>query len=182
MSQEEVRRLKAEVSHLRKENQQLKVVAGWQSARTNGHSAASQEKPDPILNVLQNQLKQIKRANQAIRQAQELFLDAERSLETLIPALELQMKGWISEIHQLQDATGDAETAYAEVVARLEQQMRHIRRDLYEKEQALERRYQAEIASLTQELQALRAQPPAQDDAPAPESPWTLFQIRKDSL
>jgi len=137
---------------LRRENQLLRESVG---RRQNGHQ---QELPETVrhtnlLPAFQQQLQHLKQANTQLAAASRLFTDLHRSLETLIPALEVQITGWTNEIYQLQQAQQDLEQAYATVVGRLEGRIKSLKEQVAE---ASPEALQQQFSSLQKERERMR--------------------------
>lgn len=128
MAPEDLQQLKAELTTLRQENQRLRQAKTIISAE----GVPLQElpeaiPPDTLLPTLVRQLDQLQEANAQFKTAVDLFDEVQRSLGTLIPALEVQFTGWTNEIYHLRTAQNDAEQAYASVVSRLETQLNNLK-------------------------------------------------------
>lgn len=144
MAQDEIQQLKTELETLRRENLLLRQRTG---TRSNGHAQALPEtvRHDNLLPAFQQQLTRLREAHQQLRAAHGAVGELQRSLETLIPALEIQMTGWTNEIHHLQAAQQDLEQTYATVVGRLEDRIKTLKGQVA----------QASPAALQQQLTAL---------------------------
>ena len=185
MSAEELDRLRQELETLRQENQALKSAVG-QAAPTNGHVALVQPPavPDPVFKGLYQQYQRLREANAQLGALRAQYDEAERALATLLPALELEIKGWTTEIENLQQSLAETEQAYAEVVARLESQIRDLRQDTETREAQLRASYEARLDALQDRLTRLESSPPPVGPSPAPrpeadedDNPFTSFHI-----
>jgi chromosome segregation ATPase len=152
MAQETLQQLKTELETLRRENQLLRESVG---RRKNGHQQELPEtvRPTNLLPAFQQQLQHLKQANIQLAAASTLFTDLHRSLEALIPALEVQITGWTNEIYQLQQAQQDLEQAYATVVSRLEGRIKALKTQVAE---ASPEGLQQQFSSLQKERERMR--------------------------
>lgn len=184
MSAEEFDRLRHELESLRRENQELKSGAGLPAA-ANGHVALADAPavPDPVFKGLHQQYQRLREANARLTSLQGQYHEAERALAILLPALELEIKGRTTEIDNLQQTLAETEQAYAEVVARLETQIRDLRRETEAREAHLRAEYaerldrlQASIARLETPPSPVPA-PPADRPGGEAEDPFSAFRI-----
>ncbi|MDX1906639.1 MAG: hypothetical protein SF053_06350 [Bacteroidia bacterium] len=177
MSPEELRKLKREVAQLRQENQQLKA-ASTHPVHTMSSAGADAHRPDVLVASIGKWLAQLKSANRALTDVATQLREAERSLTTLLPALDLQVNGWKREIENLRQTSEQAEADYTEVVMKLESKLQQVRRDTHTQEQKLRDAYEATLAALRDEKAQLQIQLEQQQrpDKPDPTTPFTIFE------
>ncbi|MDX2248506.1 MAG: hypothetical protein SF052_17105 [Bacteroidia bacterium] len=154
MAREEVEKLKKEIETLLRENQRLKVALKIQfphNGNGNGHNLKPierGEKADSALLAMAEQLKQIRGLHRAMSDSIKMISSVESSIEAIIPALDLQLKGYDATITQLREFQEESESAYAGVVKKLENQIREIRQDFSETEQVLHQNYKKQIEEM----------------------------------
>jgi chromosome segregation ATPase len=193
MAQETLEQLRAELESLRRENQLLRVSARQQKYSPHLELPESVRYTN-LLPTFQSQLRHLKQANQQLAAATSLFSELQRSFETLIPALELQITGWTNEIHQQQQAQLDLEQAYASVVGRLEERIKALQQQVaaaspealqqqlshLQKDRERMRRRIAELESICQRDEARRDEPIEQnsssDDSDDPFTDLNIFE------
>jgi len=127
MAQEELSKLQSELESLRQENRRLKAMA---HLRTDAYVATLPTDgavADSLLPRFSEQLTRLKEANQRLQTATEGYTELTRSLDTLVPALEVQLRGLHSELHQLRGNQQDTEATYASVVADLEKRIQTLK-------------------------------------------------------
>ncbi|MEO0899345.1 MAG: hypothetical protein AAFY71_23235 [Bacteroidota bacterium] len=126
MAEEEIKRLQSEIESLRKENEELKIAAFQYIEENEGRDLGDSlviEK-EPILKVLGDQLSFLKKVNLQVIKAVNSYREVQKSLETILPALELQMEGWANEVQLLKKHIEASEAAYASVVTQLENKLK----------------------------------------------------------
>ncbi|MEM9987469.1 MAG: hypothetical protein AAF804_20445 [Bacteroidota bacterium] len=154
MAQEEIERLQTELEHLRAENHQLRAEADFGAYPTHGDSATPLVPHDSLLPAFTQQLTRIKHANEIFQEAASCYRELEKSLETLVPALEFQIKGWHNQLQGLQSYQVETENAYASVVGQLESKIKDLKIQV-ENLQTLEKEV-SRLAQIEQENQQLR--------------------------
>lgn len=137
MSQEEIRKFDQDIQSYSSGSIRRSDFSDTDSGRTS-FLLGPIEEHDPVLKGLQSQLSHLRQANQQMRQMASSYAELERSLATLLPALEIQIKGWDSEIRTLQSNSEESDQTYASVVDTLEQRIRAMRQDYESRIQALE--------------------------------------------
>jgi chromosome segregation ATPase len=155
MAQEDIQQLRAELAILRQENQQLRQSAGVRKNGTHRHELPDTIRHDNLLPAFQQQLNQLRQANARLQEAASLCTDLQRSLEILIPALEIQITGWTNEIYQLQDGQEELEQTYASVVERLEDRLKQLRQQVVH---ASPPALQKQVTDLEKERERMRRQ------------------------
>ncbi|RMG67821.1 MAG: hypothetical protein D6722_12615 [Bacteroidetes bacterium] len=156
MSSEEIDRLQYELESLRQENQKLKTTV----AQPTGGRPPEPEAPavpDPVFKGLLQQYQRLKEVNARLQGLFAQYDEAERALAALLPALEIEFKGQSSEIAQLQQSLVETDQTYAEVVARLEQQLKAVRQENESREARLREDYTHQLQALKQRMQELEA-------------------------
>lgn len=153
MSQEEFQKLRAELESLRQENRRLRSVAHIPKNQ-NGHSPTVLPKHENLIPAFNQQLQRIKLANTHLGKAMENYQELSRSLETLIPALEVQLKGWVNQLQQQKDSQQGTESAYASVVDGLEGKLKKLRGEMDQ----LSKESEMRLGLLQQENSQLKAQ------------------------
>jgi hypothetical protein len=125
MTPEQIRRLQQEIA-----SQQQKETHP-EGEHLNGHTLPDfilePEKHDPVITGLHQQLRQVRSANRRMRELMDLYQEIERSLSTLLPALEIQVKGWNTEIQNLRQNAEDTDHAYVSIVTQLENKLSELR-------------------------------------------------------
>ena len=114
----------------------------------NSHTPTEEVKRDPALKALNAQLPAIRQAFELMKQSQEISEKVKMSMEALVPALEVQLYGLNSEIEQHVLNQEETENAYASVVRKLEDQLRVERLQYEERENAIRKNCQDEIAQM----------------------------------
>lgn len=118
----------------------------------------SHSQPDPMLQTLAQQMKLISQAKGHFTDGLHQLTEAERSLTTLIPALEIQIRGWTNEIQQLHQRLQETEATYAEVVDKLDARLRRQQVETNRQLDALSASYQQKTDSLETQIKALQEQ------------------------
>ncbi|MEZ4776823.1 MAG: hypothetical protein R3D00_26850 [Bacteroidia bacterium] len=158
MTPEEVEKLKKEIDALLRENQRLKVALKIQSpynGNGNGHKPKLHGKADSALLAMSSQLEQVRDIHRVLSDSLKMIATVESSIEAIIPALDLQLKGYDTTVSQLKDFQEEAESAYAGVVKKLENQIREMRQDFSDTEQVLHQNYQRRLAELQEKITVL---------------------------
>ncbi len=182
MSGQDIQKLQAELESLRKENQQLKVAAYQYSLP---ESPNVQELPviekEPILNALAAQLSELRHANAQVRDALVSYEEVQGALEALIPALELQLKGWANQVEHLQTTAVETENAYASVVSKLEVKLKEVsKKDSITSEkqiQALRRQIDLQSLQIERLQQQIHQQSTQDGSNDASDDPFTNLNI-----
>ncbi len=156
MAQEEIERLQTELEHLRAENHQLRAEADFSTYFSSSTPDAHLVPHDSLLPAFTQQLARIKHANEIFQEAVASYQELEKSLETLVPALEFQIKGWHNQLQGLQSYQAETENAYASVVGQLESKIKELKIQV-ESLQALEKEVER-LGRIEQENQQLRHQ------------------------
>lgn len=184
MTKEEIQKLIKELESLRKENLDLKITAGLPSPEIiNGYPAPAKIQEDAILKGLRNQIEALKAANQHLQQALDKYDNVERSLATLLPALEVQMKGQTTEIYHLKLNIDQTENTFAGVVRKLEQQIKMLRNNHQEEKEEMQRQFEQEILRMKAEFSQSNSfseettSPPSSEDLPKIRNPFTDLNI-----
>lgn len=159
MTPEEVEKLKKEIDALLRENQRLKVALKIQSpynGNGNGHKPNRPNgKIDATLLAMASQLEQVRGIHRALSDSLKVIAEVESSIEAIIPALDLQLKGYDTTVAQLREFQEEAESAYAGVVKKLENQIKEIRQDFSDTEQVLHQNYKRRLAEMQEKITVL---------------------------
>lgn len=159
MSQEEIQQILDELEALRKENQDLRISGGLPSPElVNGYPAPARIKEDVILKGLRTQVSVLQQANKDMKQAMETYDNAERTLATLLPALEVQLKGQTTEIHNLKLNIEQTEHTFAGVVHKLEQQVKQMRKMHRAEKRDMQKQFEQELFRIQTEYETLQAE------------------------
>ena len=181
MSKEEIQQLLEELESLRKENLDLKITVGLPSPEIiNGYPAPAKIQEDVILKGLRTQIQTLQESNRNLKQALEGYEEVERSLSTLLPALEVQMKGQTTEIYNLKQNIDQTENTFAGVVRRLEQQIKQMRAQwLAEKEELRQEIFRLQAQRLegkkSQNISAIKSGKPGEN----PFTDLSIFEIEE---
>jgi chromosome segregation ATPase len=176
MTREDIQQLLTENERLKKENEELKVSLSFSSVETiNGVEDPAELRNDTVFRNLNQRLDLLGQSNTQLKTALAGFEELEKGLSTLLPALEVQLRGWNSEINQLRRSIEQTENAYVGVVARLEEQVKDLRNSQEAEKQALEARHEAQLAHLTQQIDQL-SQRLSQTEAPPASLPSSAGQ------
>jgi uncharacterized protein (DUF342 family) len=159
MTHEEIQQLLLQINTLRQENEELRNSLNFSSVETiNGYEDPSEVFKDTVFKGLKNQLSVLGKANQQFRSAATGYEDLEKSMSTLLPALEVQLRGWNNEILNLRQSIEQSENTYAGIVEKLEHQLRQLKIS-YLKELAEQKaQHQAREEALQAELKAAKTQ------------------------
>lgn len=122
------------------------------------HEASSHEKMDPVLQTLMQQIRFLGESRQHIQTGLDQLTEAERSLQTLLPALEIQIRGWTNEIKQLQARLNETDSTYAEVVDKLDARLRRQQEETNKQLAALSASYEGKTQILREQIEALQAE------------------------
>ncbi|MEM7654675.1 MAG: hypothetical protein AAF399_00990 [Bacteroidota bacterium] len=193
MTHEEIHQLLTENERLKKENEELKVHLSFSSVETiNGYNDASELLNDTVFNSLNQRLSLLGQSNAQLKAALTGFEELEKGLSTLLPALEVQLRGWNTEINNLRRSIEHTENTYAGVVSKLEEQVASLRDSQQADKEELQAKHETQIAQLTQQMELLseRLQQTevaeegvvAPDDvSEEPENPFRTLSIYPDS-
>ncbi|MEM7372529.1 MAG: hypothetical protein AAF587_28170 [Bacteroidota bacterium] len=186
MTKEEIQKLIEELESLRKENLDLKITVGLPSPEIiNGYPAPAKIQEDAILKGLRNQIDALKQTNKSLRQALAKYDDVERSLATLLPALEVQMKGQTTEIYHLKLNIDQTENTFAGVVRKLEQQIKLLRENHQREKEQMQLQFEQEILRIKSESESKlpvqktrkKKKPAANAELPKVQNPFTDLNI-----
>jgi len=114
----------------------------------NNNPPREEVKKDPTLRALQAQLPSIRQAFDLMKQGLEVSEQVKKSMEALVPALEIQIFGLNSELEQHTRNQEETENAYASVVRKLEEQLKSERQTFEEKIETLKQNSAEEISHL----------------------------------
>lgn len=133
MAEEDIQKLHSEIESLRQENKRLRIAASHFLGQENGvKQESSVIEKDSILKVLGKQVEDLRKLNDQVNSMLDGYKEIQRSLGAILPALELQMEGWANEVLNLKKHIELSESAYATVVAQLEDKLGKTRRQLRE--------------------------------------------------
>ncbi|WNJ16319.1 hypothetical protein [Pontibacter sp. G13] len=193
--------MQAEIARLRQENETLRAESSASAERLVHAGPNPYLLPStPLMEALREKRDELQVNNDQIESVLESYQNLQRSLDALIPALEIQIEGWGREIHQLHQTIAETETTCAEVVSHLEAKLHQTQEDLLQKDRQVESqasimymmradstRLEEEIHKLgvqlrqkEQEIQLLTAQLPALEVISTTENPYTNLSILGD--
>lgn len=157
MTSEELQQLKEQLAALRIENERLKAENELNSSDMSGsYYGEPIIMKDTTFIALTRQLDALKNANRILNKASDAFLHIEKSMDAIVPALELQIKGLNTEIHQLKTAAVDTDFTYAGIVEKLEGQIKRMQEGFEEQLSSTRNQYEEEVNELKQELTDFR--------------------------
>ncbi|MEL6670833.1 MAG: hypothetical protein AAFR61_01540 [Bacteroidota bacterium] len=155
----EISQLKKALASLKKENEQLKIIALVRQQYPSEEGERTEHlKKDSTVEALRAQLDPLLEAQEHLAHADRIFKKVGNALEALVPALEVHIRGLNGEVMQLKSSLEDAENTYASVVAKLERQIDLLRTNWDQAEAALRREHRAEMDFLRKEIDQLKNQ------------------------
>ncbi|MEZ4828098.1 MAG: hypothetical protein R3C61_17710 [Bacteroidia bacterium] len=159
MAHEEVEKLKKEINALLRENQQLKAALHIHLPHNgNGNGTAHKAKTDPVLVAMAEQLDQIRAIQRIMSDSLKAISTVGSSIEAILPALDIQLRGYDTTIAQLKEHQEGAENAYASVVKKLENQIREMRQDFTETEQIIHQNHQKQLTELQEKIASMEGE------------------------
>jgi chromosome segregation ATPase len=158
MSKDKIKLLEEKIEDLRKENSQLRTALNVRELQgENGQPVLSREKLDSTVKALVRQLDELKEFHASIGKALERSEKVKNSMEALVPALELQIRGYEGEIEKLHAAAEDTAETYAGIVANLENQLKEIKQEKEKEQEELKVGFEAELSELKARISQLEA-------------------------